>query len=101
MVQLCIGIERLVGIVGIKIIEGKIEIRHIAVKIGDRRNGTGKFMIDWIRSQFPGRVIIAETDKDAVGFYRKYGFQCVPYKSKWGNIRYTMEYGMGSDLTRR
>ncbi|MFM9281860.1 GNAT family N-acetyltransferase [Paenibacillus jiagnxiensis] len=62
------------GIIGSKRSEDFAEILHLAVDIRKRRQGIGRKMIDeWIALEQPLEVT-AETDHDAVEFYRKYGF---------------------------
>ncbi|MCR2823625.1 GNAT family N-acetyltransferase [Lederbergia panacisoli] len=61
------------GCIGIEIINSKeCVIRHIAVSSEQRGKGFGSKMINFLSEQYP--FISAETDKDAVDFYRKYGF---------------------------
>jgi len=64
----------LVGIVGLLPRADHTQIRHIAVRNGYRREGIGKRLIQHACSLCEGSQLTAETDKDAVGFYRKCGF---------------------------
>ncbi|WP_165843713.1 GNAT family N-acetyltransferase [Planococcus halotolerans] len=52
----------------------RCEIRHIAVAGDCRNSGTGLRMIEDIIKLHGIQEIFAETDVDAVGFYRKIGF---------------------------
>ena len=54
--------------------ESTYEILDFAVLPFRRREGLGRQMLNACRRQLPMRMILAETDDDAVGFYRKYGF---------------------------
>ncbi len=63
-----------VGIVIFRTENGTAEILNIAVKPECRKNGIGKKLVEFILNQFPVDTITAETDNDAVGFYKKCGF---------------------------
>lgn len=52
----------------------KITINNIATLERKQGNGIATRMLDFLLEQFQASEIIAETDDDAVGFYRKYGF---------------------------
>lgn len=62
------------GIIVFKIENGTAEILDIAVKPEYRKNGIGKRFIDFILNQFSVDTVIAQTDNNAVGFYKKCGF---------------------------
>ncbi len=51
-----------------------LELLHIATDPGWERQGVGAAMVEWVQAQHPGDPIEAETDGDAVGFYRAIGF---------------------------
>ena len=51
------------------------EIIGISVEEGSRNQGIGSFMIREIQLRFPNIKMNAETDRDAVLFYKKNGFQ--------------------------
>ena len=53
----------------------RCEIRHIAVATTSRKKGIGARMIEEIVKLHGIQEIFAETDQDAVGFYRKNGFK--------------------------
>ena len=57
---------------------GKYEILDFAVKKNRQREGLGSFMLDSFRNAFPVKELTAETDDEAVEFYRKYGFAIQP-----------------------
>ena len=66
---------RPVGILGVEgNDEGRGVIRHIAVSPTVRRSGVGRAMIDEAMRDLGLRSLVAETDEDAVGFYRSCGF---------------------------
>lgn len=66
------------GIVVLKTENDTAEILDIAVKPEYRKHGIGKSLIDFIFTQFPIDNITAETDDEAVGFYKKCGFAVTP-----------------------
>lgn len=47
-------------------------------------NGVGGKLIDFCSEAFKVDSIIAETDDDAVGFYKKVGFSVKPLGDKYG-----------------
>jgi len=74
-----------------------VEILDIAVDPDQRRQGLGSLLIERTIARHRPAKVIAETDDDAVGFYRKLGFDCAPFESKWGNTRYKMCHDCNSD----
>jgi Predicted acyltransferase len=67
---------QLVGIVGYRIDEGaRMSLRHIAVLPEVRGAGFGRGMILELLHQFNPVSIEAETDEEAVDFYRSIGFR--------------------------
>ena len=64
--QCLIGVEQ--------INETELRIRHIATSQAERNRGYGRTLIERVLSQFKADTIWAETDDDAVGFYRRCGF---------------------------
>lgn len=71
-------------ICGFRVLEGKLEICHIAVAENARGRGYGSAMITALRDQY-GMDIQAETDDEAVGFYRKYGFETTAIYKQYGD----------------
>jgi len=61
------------GVVGFRVLEN-VEIMHIAVGAKHRNRGIGRSMICELQVRYM-LPIEAETDDDAVGFYRKCGFE--------------------------
>jgi len=76
----CVGAERL-G-------EGTIGIRSIAVEPARRRRGLGRTLLDALAEPLEAGRIVAETDDDAVGFYRRCGFSVEDAPPKFGRARY-------------
>ena len=77
------------GIIVFKTENNTAEILDIAVKPEYQGKGIGSMLIDYIFSKFAVSKIIAETDDDAIGFYRKYGFTVVDITVKFDAKRYT------------
>ena len=80
------------GIVVFEIKDNTAEILDIAVKPEYQGNGIGSRLIDYIFSKFAVSKIIAETDYDAIGFYKKYGFTVTDTKVNHDTKRYVCEY---------
>ena len=82
----------IVGCIGIEfssLIE--CEIKHIAVSLVQRGKGIGSKMINYITEQYP--IISAETDNDAVGFYRDFGFDITSLGEKYPGVeRFLCKY---------
>ena len=77
------------GIIVFKIKEQTAEILDVAVKPEYQGKGIGSRLIDYIFSKFMVNKITAETDDDAIGFYKKYGFTVVDITVKFDAKRYT------------
>lgn len=80
------------GIIILKIEDNTAEILDIAVKSEYQGQGIGSMLIDYIFSQFAVSKITAETDDDAIGFYKKYGFTVTDTKVNHDTKRYVCEY---------
>lgn len=76
------------GIVVFKITGNSAEILDIAVKEEDRGKGIGTAFLNFIFSRFDITEITAETDDEAVEFYKKYGFRIAGTKMKFNTVRY-------------
>lgn len=64
-----------VGCVGIEVTaQGQATLRHLAVVPDERMRGIGRSMIDGVSERLLLSTVVAETDGDAVGFYRRCGF---------------------------
>lgn len=71
----------------------EITILDIAVDKTQQRNGIGKKLINFVLDNYKRKILIAETDGDAVDFYRKCGFQVNSLGEKYpGIIRYDCKY---------
>lgn len=82
----CNNSEKYIGIVVFVTENGTTEILDIAVKPEYRKHGIGRKLIDFIFNRFPVDTIIAETDDETVGFYKRYGFAVTPTK-EFSDIR--------------
>lgn len=81
------------GISGIIVLNGKetAELLGIAVSTEFQKRGIGTFMIVEAAKKMNIRRIIAETDDDAVGFYKKSGFEITEMIKNYGGesiVRY-------------
>lgn len=84
--------EEIIGCVGIEVIySNKCVIKHIAVYTKHRGKSFGSQMIKFLSQQYT--IIIAETDKDAVDFYRKCGFKITSIGERFPGVeRFLCEY---------
>lgn len=79
----CIGIEH-IGL-------SECEITHIAVLVDQRGKGIGNKMINFMTSKYSS--IVAETDCEAVDFYRRYGFFITSLGEKYPGVeRFLCQY---------
>lgn len=77
-----------VGIVVFRMENGTAEILDIGVNPKYRKHGIGRSLIDFIFTQFPIYTITAETDNEAVGFYKRCGFDVIGFGMKCNTKRY-------------
>ena len=64
--------DEAIGVIGIKWTRNTVaEILHIAVDSTRRNRGVGREMIDGLLKKEDISELVAETDKDAVDFYRR------------------------------
>jgi N-acetylglutamate synthase-like GNAT family acetyltransferase len=76
----CAGAERLGA--------GTIGIRSIAVDPSWRGRDLGHALLDALADRLGAARVVAETDDDAVGFYRRCGFSVDDAPPKFGRARY-------------
>ncbi|MEX3747344.1 GNAT family N-acetyltransferase [Lysinibacillus xylanilyticus] len=75
----------IVGCIGIEQISlSKCEIKHIAVLVNQRGKGIGSKMINFVANEYTS--IVAETDHEAVDFYRRYGFFITSLGEKYPGV---------------
>ena len=91
----CFEQDKILGAMVVSFIEQrKIEIIGIAVDVSVRRKGVGSYMINQVVNNYGLLSVYAETDNDAVGFYRNNGFNIEEFSETYGNetvIRYKCE----------
>lgn len=76
------------GIVVLKTENGTAEILDISVKPEYRKHGIGKSLIDFVFNQLPIDTITAETDDEAIGFYKRCGFTITSVGEVCGTKRF-------------
>ena len=92
----CLEQDKIIGVIVISFAEPKkIEIIGIAVDVSARGQGIGSYMINQVVNDYGLLSVYAETDKDAVGFYRNNGFHISEFCETYGDetvIRYKCEF---------
>lgn len=79
--------QKIVGCIGIAKIESKqCELKHIAVSPAYRDKGIGREMVQYIKDHYSLSSICAETDQDAVNFYKNIGFQITSLGEKYPGV---------------
>ena len=81
------------GIVVFNIAKSSATILDIAVKPEYQGQGIGSKLVDFIFNSFNAQNITAETDDDAIGFYKKYGFTVADTKVEFDTKRYVCVCG--------
>ena len=91
----CFEQDKILGVMVVSFIEQKkIEIIGIAVDVSVRGKGVGSYMINQVRNGYDLISVYAETDHDAVGFYRNNGFRIVEFSETYDDetvVRYKCE----------
>ena len=91
----CFEQDKIVGIMVVSFKEQKkIEIIGIAVDVSARGKGIGSYMINQVINNYGLLSVYAETDNDAVGFYRKNGFNIMEFSETYDGatvVRYKCE----------
>lgn len=85
-----------VGCIGVEVIEPTLGvIKHIAVLPSERGKGVGKEMLNFIIRHQSFNLLCAETDNEAVEFYRNCGFTVKSLGEKYVGVeRFLCEYRM-------
>jgi len=91
------------GCIGVEIIgETHAMIRHLAVAPRFRRRGVARALIERLRGSVPLERVTAETDADAVAFYRRCGFTVTPLDPAYpGAERFACELMLDKPLPPR
>jgi ribosomal protein S18 acetylase RimI-like enzyme len=77
----------LLGCIGVEFLDtDRCEIRHIAVMPMHRGESIGHKMIEFIINHYSVSCISAETDRDAVLFYKKIGFEITSLGEKYPGV---------------
>ena len=91
----CFEQDKILGVMVVSFIEQKkIEIIGIAVDVSARGKGIGSYMINQVLNNYGLLSVYAETDNDAVGFYRNNNFSVVQFSETYGDetvVRYKCE----------
>ena len=84
-----------IGCIGVETGPVFCEIKHLAVSPEERGIGRGTEMIQYILKTNPGKSIVAETDHEAVDFYRKSGFMVTSLGEKYPGVeRFFCDYAV-------
>ncbi|MET4226716.1 GNAT family N-acetyltransferase [Oerskovia enterophila] len=80
---------RLVGLASYEAGTTGTVLRHLAVARGHRGAGLGRRLVMSVRDAVPGAQVAAETDDNAVGFYRRAGFAvtALPRDPRWPHVQ--------------
>lgn len=77
----------LIGLIGVSIENNIVIVNHLAILDEYRRYGIAKRLVHCVAKCFQMKSIIAETDDEAIGFYRALNFHCDVFTGPYG-IRY-------------
>ena len=92
----CFKQDKILGVMVVSFIEQKkLEIIGIAVDVSAREKGIASYMINQVVNNYDLLSVCAETDNDAVGFYRNNNFSIVEFPETYGNetvVRYKCEF---------
>ena len=80
--------EKIIGVISTQETDKTVEIIGIAVDTKKRHSGIGTKLIDYVKYK-SSKPIIAETDSDAVMFYKTYGFDIEEKIVSKSNISYS------------
>lgn len=96
----CFHQNKIVGVLVISLIERRrAEIIGIAVDASARNRGVGSYMIHQAMRDYGLDFVFAETDDDAVAFYRKNGFRVARFAKSYDGetaVRYRCEWTKAS-----
>jgi len=77
---------RLTGLIGLIHGESETELKHIAMRPEYRNMGYGSQLIRTALEVKKNKILYAETDHDAVGFYKKNGFKISSLGEKYPGV---------------
>lgn len=84
---------KVIGICGFEVHADKVEIHLISVAEDRQRQGVGGFMVSALQNMY-ALPFEAETVEEAVGFYRKRGFETTAFADPEGGVKYTCVLGL-------
>lgn len=76
------------AVIGLRRTDDAAELLHIATHPDFQRQGFASHLVYELMSCFRFQALTAETDDDAVNFYRRTGFEVVQIPSPWLRARY-------------
>lgn len=79
---------QLVAAVGLRVDRASATIWHIGTDPAWRRRGYARQLLHAVEETLDADQLVAETDEDAVGFYRRIGFEIWPQGERFGRRRY-------------
>ena len=77
-----------IGIVVFEVVGTRATVLDIAVDEACRKSGVGSRLLSFVLENFNISELTAETDDDAVGFYKKYGFSVTETQTVYDARRY-------------
>jgi len=78
----------LVCVAGLSVSGTKAELRHIATDPAHERQGHAVALVRALIGGLKLDTLVADTDEDAVGFYRRMGFDVTVLESPWPTPRF-------------
>ncbi|PPE03045.1 hypothetical protein HCUR_01476 [Holospora curviuscula] len=88
--------KTLIAVIGFELNGMQATIKHISVVDEFRNQGIGKSLIHSLIKDYTPSTVLLETDEESVNFYKKLGFMCAPFTSKYG-MRYCFSSNNGSN----
>jgi ribosomal protein S18 acetylase RimI-like enzyme len=79
---------RSVCAVGVKVSGAVAEVLHIGTGPRGRGQGAGRALLSGLMTELSLERLEAETDDEAVGFYRRTGFSAEQTEHRGGHVRY-------------
>jgi GNAT superfamily N-acetyltransferase len=76
----------LIGCIGFESLSNAAVIRSLVVVERHRRSGVGRKMVEAALAKIDAPWVEAETDSDAVGFYRSLGFTATTLGEKYPGV---------------
>lgn len=77
-----------IGIVVLEVVGTNATVLDVAVNENSRNKGIGSALLSFFIENFSVETMTAETDDDAVGFYKKYGFSVTETQTVYDARRY-------------